>query len=124
VAAWAEAVDGSDDELAALSTPEALRDLLHPGDAAARTRLVVRGPRVRGVTISALDADAKPPRMSVLVEAEGRRYVEDRDTTAVVSGSQSAVARFTEHWTLALDGGDQNPWRIVDATAAARLATS
>ena len=124
VAAWAEAVDGSDDALAALSTPEALRELLHPGDASGRTRLVVRGPRVRGVTISSLDAAAKPPRMTVVVEAEGRRYIEDRDTTAVLSGSQAAAAKFTEHWTLALDGGDQNPWRIVDAAAAARLATS
>jgi predicted lipid-binding transport protein (Tim44 family) len=124
VAAWAEAVDGSDDDLAALSTPEALGGLLHPGDASARTRLVVRGPRVRGVTIESLDAHAQPPRMTVSVEAEGRRYIEDRDTTAVVAGSQSASARFTERWTLALDGGDANPWRIVDATAAARLATT
>jgi predicted lipid-binding transport protein (Tim44 family) len=62
--------------------------------------------------------------MTVSVEAEGRRYIEDRDTTAVVAGSQSASARFTERWTLALDGGDANPWRIVDATAAARLATT
>ena len=124
VAAWAEAIDGSDDALSALSTADALRDLLHPGDASARTRLVVRGPRVRGVTIESLDAHATPPRMTVTVEAEGRRYVEDRDTTAIVAGSQSAVAKFTERWTLALDGGDQNPWRIVDAAAGARLATS
>jgi predicted lipid-binding transport protein (Tim44 family) len=117
VDAWAEAVDGSDDALAALSTPEALRDLLYAGDSSARTRLVVRGPRVRAVTISSLDADAKPPRMGVVVEAEGRRYVEDRDTTAVVSGSQTAEARFTESWTLALSGDDANPWRIVDAVA-------
>jgi predicted lipid-binding transport protein (Tim44 family) len=124
VAAWSEAIDGSDDPLAALSTPDALRDLLHPGDAGARTRLVVRGPRVRGVTIESLDAHANPPRMTVAVEAEGRRYVENRDTTAIVAGSQSAVVKFTERWTLALDGGDQNPWRIVDAAAGARLATS
>ena len=54
VDAWADAVDGSDDALAALSTPEALRDLLYGGDASGRTRLVVRGPRVRAVTISSL----------------------------------------------------------------------
>jgi predicted lipid-binding transport protein (Tim44 family) len=84
----------------------------------------VRGPRVRGVTIESLEAHAQPPRMTVSVEAEGRRYIEDRDTTAVVAGSQSAAARFTERWTLALDGGDANPWRIVDAAAATRLATT
>jgi predicted lipid-binding transport protein (Tim44 family) len=122
VDAWSEAVDGSDDGLAALSTPEALGDLLYAGDASGRTRLVVRGPRVRAVTISSLDADAKPPRMGVVVEAEGRRYVEDRDTTGVVAGSQTAVAKFSEKWTLALAGDDANPWRIVDASNAARRA--
>jgi predicted lipid-binding transport protein (Tim44 family) len=74
---------------------------------------VVRGPRVRSVTIEALDAHAEPPRMTVAVEAEGRRYVEDRDTARVVSGDPSKVTRFIEQWTLALDGDDANPWRIV-----------
>jgi predicted lipid-binding transport protein (Tim44 family) len=118
VAAWAEAVDGSDRELAALSTAEALQDLLHPGDPSGRTRLVVRAPRVRGVTIESFEPEPEPPRMTLTVEAEGRRYVEDRDTTQIVSGSQSASKRFTERWTLALDGDDANPWRIVDAAAA------
>jgi predicted lipid-binding transport protein (Tim44 family) len=117
VAAWAEAVDGSDAGLRALSTPEALRDLLHPGDPSGRTRLVVRAPRVRRVAIEALAVEPEPPRMTVAVDAEGRRYVEDRDTARIVSGSQSASARFTERWTLALDGDDANPWRIVDADA-------
>jgi predicted lipid-binding transport protein (Tim44 family) len=122
VDAWSEAIDGSDEALAALSTPGARTDLLYGGDASARTRLVVRGPRVRAVTIASLDAEAQPPRMGVVVEAEGRRYVEDRDTTAVVAGSQTAVVKFTEHWTLALDGDDANPWRIVDARTATRPA--
>jgi predicted lipid-binding transport protein (Tim44 family) len=120
VAAWAEAVDGSDRDLAALATPEALRDLLHPGDARGETRLVVRGPRVRAVTIEALDAHAEPPRMTVAIEAEGRRYIEDRDTAEVLSGSQSQAARFTERWTFALAGSDTDPWRIVDAAASVR----
>lgn len=115
VDAWAEAIDGSDDALAKLSSPGALHDLLHPNDPSERTRLVVRGPRVTGVTIEALDVDPEPPRMTVSVQAEGRRYVEDRDTAAVLSGSQSAAVRFTERWTLALDGDDANPWRITDA---------
>lgn len=115
VAAWAEAVDGSDRDLAAVATPEALRELLHPGDAGARTRLVVRGPRVRKMSIVGLDAASDPPRMTVAVEAEGRRYVEDRDTTTIVAGSQSRATRFSERWTLALAGDDANPWRIVDA---------
>jgi predicted lipid-binding transport protein (Tim44 family) len=117
VAAWAEAVDGSDRALAALSTPEALQELLHPGDPSGQTRLVVRAPRVLGVTIEALSLDPEPPRMTVSLEAEGMRYVEDRDTTQVVSGSQSVSRRFSERWTLTLDGDDANPWRIVQAGA-------
>jgi predicted lipid-binding transport protein (Tim44 family) len=112
VAAWAEAVDGSDAGLRALSRAEALEELLHPDDPSGRTRLVVRGPRVRSVTIESLDAHAEPPRMTVAVEAEGRRYVEDRDTTRVVSGDPSRPTRFAERWTLTLDGDDANPWRI------------
>jgi len=115
VAAWAEAVDGSDRDLAALATPESLRELLHPGDAGARTRLVVRGPHVRKMSIVGLDAASDPPRMTVVVEAEGRRYVEDRDTTTILAGSQSRSTRFSERWTLALAGEDANPWRIIDA---------
>jgi predicted lipid-binding transport protein (Tim44 family) len=47
------------------------------------------------------------------VDVAGRRYVEDRDTTDVVSGSKDAETRFTERWTLAVDGPPENPWRIV-----------
>ena len=46
------------------------------------------------------------------MEIEGRRYVEDRDTAAVVSGSRSRATAFTEHWTLALTGDSVQPWRI------------
>src|SRR3954453_1496376 len=53
VGGWAEAVDGEDDELLAVSTPEATRNLLYPGGNEKR-RLVVRGPRIERVTISAL----------------------------------------------------------------------
>jgi predicted lipid-binding transport protein (Tim44 family) len=35
----------------------------------------------------------------------------------VLSGNPDTVTRFTEHWTLTLDGGDANPWRIADAAA-------
>lgn len=115
LAAWAEAVDGSDRQLAALASPEALRQLLHPGDASGATRLVVRGPQVKTIRIEALDARADPPRMTVAIEAEGRRYLEDRDTAAVISGSQSRSVPFTERWTFGLDGTDADPWRIVDA---------
>jgi predicted lipid-binding transport protein (Tim44 family) len=68
---------------------------------------------VKRIRILALDAGSEPPTMTIAVDLQGRRYLEDRDTTAVVAGSQSRVTSFTEHWTLALDGSPQQPWRIV-----------
>lgn len=119
VAGWAEAVDGEDDDLLAVATPEAVRALLHPGDASERTRLVVRGPRVRRMTIAALDAGATPPGMSVEVAVSGRRYVEDRETAAILSGSQSKEIEFVERWRLELGEDERNPWKIVAAEAPA-----
>jgi predicted lipid-binding transport protein (Tim44 family) len=109
-AAWAEAVDGDDAKLRAIARPQAVRDLLHPGGD--QSRLVVRGPKVRRIRIVALDAAASPATMSVEVDLEGRRYLEDRDTTAVLAGSPSRPTTFTEHWTFALDGDAKQPWRI------------
>ncbi len=112
VAAWAEAVDGDDTALLAIAQPQAAQDLLHPGDPSHRTRLVVRGPRVKQIRITGLDAAATPPSMAIEVDIEGRRYIEDRATTAVVSGSRSRSSSFTEHWTLVLDGPMTQPWRV------------
>ena len=58
VAAWAEAVDGDDAALERAATPGAVRELLYAGDASERTRLVVRGPRLQALRITALHADA------------------------------------------------------------------
>jgi predicted lipid-binding transport protein (Tim44 family) len=113
VAAWVEAIDGDDAALHAIAEPPAVRQLLHPGDPSERTRLVVRGPEVEQIRIVALEAAAAPPTMTVEVDLRGRRYVEDRDTTQVVSGSQSRASGFTERWTLALSGDAAQPWRIV-----------
>ena len=112
VDAWAQAVDGDDAALEAAARPDALAQLLHPGDASRQTRLVVRGPRIDAVRIADLDAGAQPPSIAVELDVTGRRYVEDRDTAAVLSGSRSAERSFTEHWTLALDGTGDWPWRI------------
>jgi predicted lipid-binding transport protein (Tim44 family) len=72
---------------------------------------------VRHIRIVSLDAAAKPPTMTIDVELTGRRYLEDRDTTAVVSGSPTRATTFTEHWTLALDGPDEQPWQIAQVGA-------
>jgi predicted lipid-binding transport protein (Tim44 family) len=115
VAAWAEAIDGDRGELGEFASPQALRDLLHPGDPGEQTRLVVRGPDVRELRILALDARRSPAEMTVELEVHGCRYIEDRDTAAVMSGNPRTPTVFREHWRLALDGDDRHPWRIVAA---------
>jgi predicted lipid-binding transport protein (Tim44 family) len=110
--AWAEAVDGDDARLRSIAHGQAVRELLHPGDPSERTRLVVRGPEVRRLRIVNLDASAQPPTMTVEVELHGRRYIEDRDTTAILAGSQSRATTFTEQWTFALDGDARQPWLL------------
>ncbi|MDQ3947281.1 MAG: TIM44-like domain-containing protein [Actinomycetota bacterium] len=115
---WAEAVDGDDAALEAIATPDAVQALLHPGDPSRRSRLVVRGPKLRALRIVALDAATDPPTMTVEAEVAGRRYVEDRDTTTVVEGSKGREVVFTERWTMGLSGHDDTPWRIVDANAS------
>jgi predicted lipid-binding transport protein (Tim44 family) len=86
-----------------------------PGDLARETRLVVRGPRVKRIVIRDVQVERVPATMTVDVELGGRRYVEDRDTAAVVSGSKDSATTFSERWTLALDGPAEAPWRIVKA---------
>jgi predicted lipid-binding transport protein (Tim44 family) len=112
VEAWAQAVDGDDHALEAAARPAAVAELLHAGDPSRRTRLVVRGPRVDALQIVALDANAEPATIAVELQVAGRRYVEDRDTAAVVSGSRDRQDEWTERWTLALDGEGDWPWRI------------
>lgn len=121
VAAWAQAVDGEDGTLLALASPQAAHQLLHPSDRSERTRLVVRGLRINQIRIERLDAAVKPPTMTLEVRLTGRRYIEDRDTTAVVAGSQSHATSFTERWTLALDGAAGQPWQIIAVDAPVGL---
>ena len=117
VMAWAEAVDGDAARLRSIAHGQAVRDLLHPGDPSQQTRLVVRGPKVNTIRITGLDAAAQPPTMTVEVQIQGRRYIEDRDTTAVLAGSPSHETKFTEHWTFALDGDSRQPWLLASASS-------
>jgi predicted lipid-binding transport protein (Tim44 family) len=121
VAAWVEAIDGEDAALEQMATPAAAAALLHPEGE--RTRLVVRGGQVRAVRITALDAGSDPARMSIEVDVRGNRYVENRDTLALVSGSRDREIEFTERWTLALSGAEDAPWQIVEAGAASPAAS-
>lgn len=112
LAAWAEAVDGDDAALLAVATPEAAHALLYP-DGGEQARIVVRGPRLQRLAITALHTDSEQPRMDVEAVLRGRRYTEDRDTVAVLSGDKDREREFTEHWTFALDGSAETPWRLV-----------
>jgi predicted lipid-binding transport protein (Tim44 family) len=119
LAGWAEAVDGEDAALEAVATPDAVHQLLHPGDRSGRTRLVVRGPKLRRLRIVAVNGSSDPPSMTVEAEVAGCRYVEDRDTTTVVSGSKDHEAVFVERWSMELSDGAGSPWRIAGTGAAA-----
>jgi predicted lipid-binding transport protein (Tim44 family) len=120
--AWAHAVDGDDEQLQAIAEPRAITNLLHPSDPSGNTRLVVRGPQVNRIRITSLDPSAQPPTMTVEVELTGRRYLEDRATTAVLAGSRRRATSFTERWTFALGGDDKQPWRIVAVDPPVGLA--
>src|SRR5215207_6697938 len=115
VEAWAGAVDGDDAALEKVASEDAVGALLYERDSSGQTRLVVRGPRVKRIRIAAVQLERVPATMTVAVELGGRRYVEDRDTTTVLSGSKDSATTFTETWTLALDGPADAPWRIVTA---------
>jgi predicted lipid-binding transport protein (Tim44 family) len=118
VAAWAEAVDGEDAPLEAVASAEAVDQLLYGGDRSRKTRLVVRGPRVKKIKICRVDVGREPAAMELQVDVFGRRYVEDRDTAAVVRGDKNRPQLFVEQWQLTLDGPDDSPWRLAEAAAA------
>ena len=120
VEAWAEAVDGDDAALLAVATPDAVRALLYPDENATAARIVVRGPRLLRLAITALHAGAEPLRMEVEARVRGRRYVEDRDTAAVLSGSKQRETEFTERWAFTLDGPADAPWRLVGGAPVTR----
>jgi predicted lipid-binding transport protein (Tim44 family) len=115
VQAWAQAIDGDDARLDGIATPAAKRALLYAGDTSGSIRIVVRGPVVNRIRIVNLDAASDPPTMTVEVDLTGRRYVENRDTAAVIAGSRTRKTSFTERWTLSLTGDEAQPWRIAAA---------
>jgi predicted lipid-binding transport protein (Tim44 family) len=110
--AWAEAVDGDDAALEAIAEPAAIHEMLYGNDASEKTRVVVRGPLLEQVRIVGLDSAATPPSFTVEARVRGRRYVEDRDTVAVVAGDPDNETTFTERWRLALSDVNGMPWRV------------
>jgi hypothetical protein len=60
--------------------------------------------------------------MAIEVDLTGRRYIENRDTAAVLAGSRTRETGFTERWTLSLTDDPQQPWRITSVASAVGLA--
>ena len=112
VEAWSEAIDGDDAAFARLAQPRLLEELLHPPGLTTNNRLVVRAPVVRRVAITGVDTTRDPPRATVDIDLEGVRYIEDRNTLALVGGTRDRPTAFGGTWTLVLDGPDDAPWRI------------
>ena len=114
VAAWAEAVDG-DDRPSPSSQPSRR-------SGSSCTRGMRAGSNVcrQGTPRRAIRAPSAGRRFGARHD-DGRdrtgrkRYVQDRDTAAVVSGSRDEAVTFTERWTLGLDGDGTTPWKIVSA---------
>jgi predicted lipid-binding transport protein (Tim44 family) len=73
---------------------------------------------LKSLRIAAVNAQATPPTMTIEAELTGRRYRENRDTTTVIDGSKDKATTFTESWTMALDGNDETPWRLVGSASA------
>jgi predicted lipid-binding transport protein (Tim44 family) len=113
VDAWTQAIDGPDEPLAARTTPQALRALLHP-TATGRGRLVIRGAEIQDLTIVAV-TPGPPPEVRLQLDVAGVQYVEDRDTTEVVAGSRRRRATTRQLWTLRLSDDARRPWVVVDA---------
>jgi predicted lipid-binding transport protein (Tim44 family) len=72
--------------------------------------------RLRQIKVTAVDVSHEPATMTIEAELGGRRYVEDRDTAAIVGGSKERPVTFSERWRLALTGEQPVPWRVVDSS--------
>ena len=65
---------------------------------------------MKQLRILSVDVEHEPATMTIEVEVGGRRYVEDRDTAAVVGGSKELPVTFTETWVFSLSGAESNGW--------------
>ena len=117
VQAWTQAIDGTTQPLLALASTDAVQQMLYPAGPA--SRLVVRGPKIERIAISALDALSVPATMTIDVKINGRRYLQNRADAAILAGSDIHAVTFTERWTLSLSGDAENPWQITGASSAA-----
>ncbi len=112
ISAWAEAVDGDDEALLDIAPPDIAEELLRPNGP--KTRLVIRGPKMRLATVSKL-AVKDPIRVAIDAKVTGVRYIEDRDTVDVLAGAKDRETTFTQRFVLQLDDDPERPWKLVAA---------
>jgi hypothetical protein len=70
------------------------------------------GPELKNLRIVHLEPAAKPPTMTVEATIIAHRYIESRNTGAVLLGSKTRTDTFCERWDLALTHHHDTPWRI------------
>jgi hypothetical protein len=87
-------------------------ELLRPGGPGARTRLVLRSPRIDSIGLMGLRAAPGPAVARLLVLVRGGRCIQDCDTGAPVSGDLDVMTWFHQFWDLVRDGPPDRPWRL------------
>jgi predicted lipid-binding transport protein (Tim44 family) len=112
--AWAQAIDGPDEPLAARTTPHALRALLYP-TASDSARLVIRGQDMQASIIIAVTA-GPPALVRLQIDVAGVQYIEDRNTTRILAGTKNRRSTTRQLWTLRLSDDPRTPWIVTDAT--------
>jgi hypothetical protein len=96
----------------AAAAPAVAAELLRPGGPGARTRLVLRSPRIDSIGVMGLRAAPGPAAARLLVLVRGGRCIQDRDTGAPVSGDLAVMTWFHQFWDLVRDGPPDRPWRL------------
>ena len=112
VDAWVRAVDGDDAALTAMAEPDAAHWLMHP---VRKNWQVAPGPSVTQIRISAVDAGADPPRLSLSFQFTGHRQFADPSLAAPGSAGRTAAGEtvFAGLLSLVLQGTGPWPWRLV-----------
>jgi len=112
VDAWEEAVTGSPEPLASLTSDAAMAALLRP---AAGKRMVIRDATLTSWEPVRLELSERPPMIVVRVEIEAVRYVVSDDGTSR-AGNDTEPREIILIWRLELAESVRTPWRLVGTT--------
>jgi hypothetical protein len=112
IAAWVTAAEEGAPAPRAGGAPAVAAELLRPGGPGARTRLVLRRPRIDSIRLEQLRAAPGPAVARLIVVVRGGRCIQDRDTGEAVSGDLDVMTRFHQFWDVVRDGPPSRPWRL------------